>query len=64
MKHYRSALLPSFLALMAGCGNGGDIASIDAPTPVRSAVAVEGAGVATISVHGVVANRDEQRLSF
>lgn len=57
-------VLSSVVMLVAGCGGGGGAATVDAPTPVRSAVALDGAGVAAISVHGVVANRDEQRLSF
>lgn len=61
-----ATLLPATLAalLLASCS--GKVASTDtrAPTPVGTAVVGVGADLPAIALHGVIASRDEAKLSF
>lgn len=59
-----SIVTSAFLALGA-CGGGEPQQSTEATgTPVRTAVATQGPGVAAIAANGLVGSRDEMRLSF
>lgn len=49
---------------LAGCSSSADVEPVAAPTPVRVAVATPGPAAPTIRTNGVLANRDEVRLSF
>jgi len=52
------------LASVSGCNPSEAPVLADAPTPVAVAAAVSGPAVPPISANGIVANKDEMRLSF
>lgn len=61
MKHLTPLLL---VAILSACGAAPTDPSAEQGTPVRTSVAASGPGVAGIQTSGIVAARDEMRLSF
>jgi RND family efflux transporter MFP subunit len=63
-RHPQAALLFALAALLAGCGAKPESAPPAAPTPVSVVPAASGPAMPPISASGLVASRDEMRLSF
>jgi RND family efflux transporter MFP subunit len=64
--HFTAALsvaLVLLAALLTGCG-GNDAPAAPRPTPVRIEHASQGPAIPPIDTNGIVANKDEMRLSF
>ena len=57
------AFVVLFAAALSGCGRS-SVETAQPPTPVRTAVATDGPALPPIDGNGIVATRDEARLSF
>lgn len=61
MKHLTSLM---FVLLLSACGVAPSDPTVDQGTPVRTGVASSGPAIASLKTNGIVAARDEMRLSF
>lgn len=61
---YRALLMLAPTMLLAGCVKGSSTATANEPTAVSTTAAVAGPAHPIIAFHGVIAFRDETRLSF